>query len=128
MKRIGMGLPIESKGRAEMESDDRALKGTENAHIMWLLVYMIVVGTFLVQILHVWELEHAQPFSWWEAVNGGLGALFCLLPLCMGIAFRKLLKGELNKDQLSTRTYKICDLWIAQLLFIAYMAMALVEH
>jgi len=34
----------------------------------------------------------------------------------------------LNKDLLSARTYKICDLWIAQLLFIAYMAMALVEH
>jgi hypothetical protein len=111
-----------------MESDDRTLKGSENANILWLLVYMVVVSTFLVQVLHVWELTHAQPFSRWGAVNGGLGALFCLLPLCMGIAFRRLLKGELNKDLLSARTYKICDLWIAQLLFIAYMAMALVEH
>jgi amino acid transporter len=111
-----------------MESDDGALKGTENAHIMWLLVYMIVVGTFFVQVLHVRELTHARPFSWWDAVNGGLGVLFCLFPLCMGIAFRTLLKGELSKDLLSTRTYKICDLWIPQLLFIAYIAMALVEH
>ena len=111
-----------------MESGDRALIGTESAGILWLLAYVFVAVTFLGQVFDVSHRIHMQPLTWWDAVNGGLGVLSSLFPLCMGLAFRKLLKGELNKDLLTTRTYKICDLWIAQLLLIAYIAMALVEH
>jgi len=45
------------------------------------------------------------------------------VPLIMGLAFRKVLNGELEKEMLSARTYRICDFWIAQLLLYAYFAL-----
>jgi hypothetical protein len=111
-----------------MENEDRALKGTQNAWYTWQVVY---VGTFFVFLLRVacFVVDiPSRPFSWWHAVGGGIGPFLALVPLLMGLAFRKLLKDELGKEMLSARTYRICDYRIAQLLLFTYFTMMVYVH
>jgi hypothetical protein len=43
----------------------------------------------------------------------------------MGLTFRKSIRAERNSNRLSQRTYKVCSFWLAKLLIVAYIAMAL---
>jgi len=54
-----------------------------------------------------------------------VGLSYCLVPLFVGLAFRKTLKKELDQESMSLRTFKICDSGIAQLLILVYLGMTI---
>jgi len=108
-----------------MQSNDRALRGTGAAPELWGAVYMMLVFALLSRAIHAWLQYSGQPISWEQAVAVGIGLLLCPAPMLMGIAFRKLIKSELSRNQLSQRTFKICNFWIAQLVILAYISMVI---
>jgi hypothetical protein len=111
-----------------MESQDRALKGTENTGLLWMLVYLLIGVIFLDRAFNAWDAFHTQTFSWRILIDFGCQFLALPIPLTMGLAFRKTLKGELAKNLLSERTYRICHSWIAQLLLLAYICLAIIHR
>lgn len=108
-----------------MDSRDRALRGTAATPELWGAVYMMLVFAVLSRALHAWARFNGTAIDWQQAVVVGINILICPALLWMGIAFRSLLKSELNKNLLSLRTYKICNFWIPQILIMAYITMVL---
>ena len=108
-----------------MESNDRALKGTAAAPELWGAVYMLLVFALLVRALRAWEQFGGKPIGWQELVEIGVDLLICPAPLLVGIGFRRLVTRELGDSRLNTRTYKICNFRIAQLLVLTYITMVL---
>jgi hypothetical protein len=108
-----------------MESKDRALKGTAATPELWGAVYMLLVFAVLVRALHAWERYGGKPIGWQELVEIGVDLLICPAPLLVGIAFRRLVTRELGDSRLNTRTYKICNYRIAELLILTYVSMVL---
>jgi hypothetical protein len=108
-----------------MESNDRALRFTAATPELWGAVYMMVAFTLGARAFHAWERLAGKPMEWQDAVAIAVDVLICPVPLLMGYSFRRLLKREVNRSLLNTRTYKICNFWIAQILIIAYITMVL---
>lgn len=108
-----------------MEIKDRALQNTEYVGMYWGLVYVSTAASFLRRTENVWTIVHTHPFVWWGVVVIVLELFYCLLPLFLGLAFRKILKKEKDRELLSARTYEICDFRIAQLLLFVYVGMML---
>ena len=106
-----------------MGSEDRALQNTEYAGMYWVIVYLLALVAFLVRAGFEWNAAHAHPFEWIDAILSGMGLLYCLFPLILGLAFRRTLRKERMRELLSERTYSICNFGIAQLLFTVYLGM-----
>lgn len=105
-----------------MESNDSALRGTAATPELWGGVYMMLAFALFARGLHGWERFQGRPMGWQDLLALGVELFLCPAPLLVGIAFRKLIKNELKRSQLSARTFKICNFWIAQLLILAYIA------
>jgi hypothetical protein len=114
---------VKTERRDEVDNEDRALKGTQYTWFLWQVVYVSVAFAFLIRALNLWGAFLTGSYHWWHAVGWGGALLMTAVPLIMGLAFRKVLKGELAKETLNARTYRICDFWIAQLLLYAYIAL-----
>ena len=108
-----------------MQSSDRALRGTAATPELWGAVYMMLFFAVLSRALHAWARFNGTTFEWVQMITVSINILICPALLWMGIAFRSLLKNELRKNLLSTRTYKICNFWIPQILILAYINMVL---
>jgi hypothetical protein len=108
-----------------MQGTDSALRGTAATPELWGGVYMMLVFALLSRGLHAWETYGGQPFGWEQGLAISVELIFCPAPLLMGLAFRRLVKNELRKNLLNSRTYKIVNFWIAQLLILTYIAMVL---
>ena len=108
-----------------MQGTDRALKGTAATPELWGAAYMMLVFATLSRALHAWSRFNGTAFDWEQAGTVSINILICPALLWMAIAFRSLLKSELRKNLLSTRTYKICNFWIPQILILAYITMVL---
>jgi hypothetical protein len=106
-----------------MQSNDSALRGTGAAPELWGAAYMMLVFALFSRAVHAWLQFSGQPIDWQQALAVGFGILMCPAPLLLGIAFRKLIKSELSRNQLSQRTFKICNFWIPQLIILAYLTM-----
>src|SRR5579863_3058791 len=106
-----------------MEDKDRAMQNTEYTGMYWDMVYISTALAFVIRAANDWKASRAHPLDWLEAVHIGMGLLYCLLPLFLGLAFRRNLKREMDRDLLSLRTFQICSLRIAMLLFFVYMGM-----
>lgn len=98
-------------------------RGVEYAPLYWKINYFFCGMTFVERLLHGWKVLRTSPADPLEITTSVLTALFCFMPLLLGRSFLKRLKGELEKELLSPRIYDICNWRIAQLLFIAYLAM-----
>jgi hypothetical protein len=108
-----------------METRDQAMSGTAATPELWGAVYMMLAFAVLSRALRAWQQWSGHPFGWELLVNVGLDLLICPAPLLMGYAFRKLVTRELGKNHLSSRTYRICNYRIAQMLVVSYIAMVL---
>ena len=109
-----------------MDSKEAALSGTEYTKMYWGADYLLAGVVFLYRSTSLVEvILHGQPYDVQKIFMSGLSLVYCFLPLILGVAFRKLLKRELDRELLSTRTYLICNWRIAQLLFIVYIGMML---
>ncbi|MDR3774337.1 MAG: hypothetical protein P4L26_13360 [Terracidiphilus sp.] len=108
-----------------MESSDRALRGTAATPELWTAVYLMLVFDLCFRALRAWTQLDGKPIGWQEAVHIGVDLLVCPAPLLMAISFRKLLREEMSRNQLSSRSFTICNFWIAQLLVLVYVALAL---
>ena len=108
-----------------MQSNDRALRGTGAAPELWGAVYMMLVFALLSRAVHAWMQYSGQPFGWEQGLAVGFEILLCPAPMLMGLAFRKRMKSELSGNQLSQRTFKICNFWIPQLVILAYITMVI---
>jgi hypothetical protein len=108
-----------------MESNDPALRGTAATPELWAGVYMMLVFALLSRSLHALGRWDGKAIGWQQGIEIAVELLFCPAPLLMGIAFRKLIKTELNCNRLSQRAYKVCNFWLAKVLIIAYIAMVL---
>jgi hypothetical protein len=106
-----------------VDKEDRALKGTQYTWFLWQVVYVSMAFALLIRALNLWGAFLKGSYNWWHAISWGCALLMTAVPLIMGLAFRKVLNGELEKEMLSARTYRICDFWIAQLLLYAYFAL-----
>jgi hypothetical protein len=111
-----------------MKLEDRDPNERKGARIEWGGAYMFVGIAISYWAFRSWHLIHLQPFNWSDAINAGIYLVVCLVPLYAGLAFRKLLKSDLNEDLLSARTYQICDSQIAQMLALSYLAIVIFEH
>jgi hypothetical protein len=72
-----------------MESEDRALKGTENTGMFWTLLYLMAAAAFIFRSVDVWFAFHAQPFGWKKPVDLGFEILLLPVPLVMALPFGK---------------------------------------
>ncbi|HEY1904310.1 MAG TPA: hypothetical protein VGG56_17910 [Terracidiphilus sp.] len=108
-----------------MPSNDSALRGTGAAPELWGAVYMMLVFALFSRAFHAWMQYSGQPIGWQQTLEVGIPLVLCPAPLLMGIAFRRLIKSELSKGQLTQRTFKICNFWIAQLVILAYITMVI---
>jgi hypothetical protein len=108
-----------------MQSKDRALRGTVATPELWAAVYMMLVFALLNRALHAWSRLDGKPFGWQDIVQIALDLLVCPAPILMGIAFRNLVKDEVRRNQITPRTFKICNFWIAQVLILAYITMVI---
>ncbi len=108
-----------------MEDTDRALRGTSVTPELWTAVYLMLVFDLCFRALRAWTQMDGKPIGWPEIVHMGVDLLICPAPVLMGISFRKLLRDEMGHNQLNSRTFTICNYWIAQLLIIVYVALAL---
>jgi predicted transporter len=105
-----------------MEGKDRAmLQNTEYAGMYWGMVYILTVFAFLVRAANDWKVARNHPPDWLDATMMGMGLLYCLIPLFLGLAFRRALKREMDRDLLSPRTFQICSFRIAMLLIFVYL-------
>ena len=111
-----------------MKLENRDLTETEKTRLVWVITYAMAASTILFRTIHTWEIVHTPPFSWWRSAFGCFNLLFCLFPLLFGIAIRRSLKRDLNRDQLSPRAYQLYGYLIAMLVYFAYMAMVLYEQ
>jgi len=93
----------------------------------WGLDYTACGMVFLLRAVHLWGPMQSRPMEVSGLTLGGLALLYCFLLLWVARNFRRRLKGEMEKGSMSTRTFVVCDLRIAQLLLIAYMGMALFD-
>ena len=110
-----------------MSGEFQDLPGSKRTLVMWGLVALFAALTVSYRAAHVWSLIHAQASSGLVIAAWGMQLLFCLIPLGVGLAFRGLLKGELSRELIAARTYRMCDWWIAILLYFSYFAMVLYE-
>jgi hypothetical protein len=108
-----------------MQSRDHALRGTAAAPELWGGVYMMLAFVLLTRALHTWSSLKGQPVDGQHLFEIGLELVFYPAPLLLGSAFRKLMRGELRKNVINQRTYKICNYWTAKVLILAYIAMVL---
>jgi hypothetical protein len=108
-----------------MESNDSALKGTAATPELWGAVYMMLVFALLSRSLHAWERLAGKPVAWQDALEVAVDVLVCPAALWIGLSFQEMLKNELNRNNLSQRTYKLCNFWIARVLILAYIAIVL---
>ena len=108
-----------------MESNDPALRGTAATPELWAGVYMMLVFALLSRALKAWNRLEGQPIELGQIVQVAIDLLICPAPIFMGIAFRNLVKGEVRKNLVTPRTFKICNFWIAQLLILAYITMVI---
>jgi len=108
-----------------MQSRDRALRGTAAAPELWGGVYMMLAFVLLTRALRTWNSLKGQSIGEPQLFEVGLELVFCPAPLLLGSAFRKLMRGELRKNVINQRTFKICNYWIAKVLILAYIAMVL---
>jgi hypothetical protein len=115
---------MESNARA-LQSNDRALRGTAATPELWGAVYMMLVFALLSRALKAWNRLEGQPIELGQIVQVAIDLLICPAPIFMGIAFRNLVKGEVRKNLVTPRTFKICNFWIAQLLILAYITMVI---
>jgi len=106
-----------------MEGEDRALQNIEYAGMYWVIVYVMAPFALLFRAGFEWKVARLHPFGWIDAVLACVGLVYCLFPLSLGLAFRRALRKERDRDLLSERTYSICSFRIAQLLFIVYLGM-----
>jgi hypothetical protein len=106
-----------------MEVKDHAMQGTDDARMYWSIVYAFTVLAFLVRATNDWKAARTHPFDWMDTIFIGMGLLYCIIPLILGLAFRRNLKKERDRELLSVRTYAICNIGIAQLLFFVYLGM-----
>jgi len=111
-----------------MKLEDLDPNERKRARIEWGGAYMFVGIALFYWAFRSLHLIHLQPVNWSDAINAGIYLVVCFVPLYAGSAFRKLLRGDLDKDLLSTRTYQICDSEIAQLVALSYLAMVIFEH
>jgi len=108
-----------------MESHDHALKGTAATPELWGAVYMMLVFAVLSRSLHAWERLSGKSIGWQEALEVAVDVLVCPAALWIGLSFQTMLKNELNRNNLSQRTFKICNFWIARVLILAYITIVL---
>jgi len=106
-----------------MKSKEAALSGTEYTRMYWIADYMLAGIVFLVRMIQLAEIWSRRPIDSLNIFTSSLGLLYCFLPLLVGIAFRRLLGAEMQREMMGTRTYVICNWRIAQLLFIVYLGM-----
>lgn len=108
-----------------LQSKDRALRGTAATPELWGAVYMMLVFALLCRALRAWNRLEGQPLDWGQIVQVAVDLLICPAPILMGIAFRNLVRSEVRRNQITQRTYKICNFWIAQLLVLVYITLVL---
>jgi hypothetical protein len=108
-----------------MQIRDRALRGTAAAPELWGGVYMMLVFVLLTRALHSWTTLKGQPLGGPQLFEIGLELVFYPAPVLLGCSFRKLMRGELRKNVINQRTFKICNYWIAKVLILGYIAMVL---
>jgi len=108
-----------------MESNDHALKGTAATPELWGAVYMMLVFAVLSRSLHAWERLSGKSIGWQDALEVAVDILVCPAALWIGLSFQTMLKNELNRNNLSQRTFKICNFWLARVLILAYITIVL---
>lgn len=108
-----------------MQSSDRALRGTSATPELWTAVYLMLVFDLCFRALRAWTTMGGKPIGWQDAVHIGVDMLVCPAPILIGMSFRKLLREEMSRNQLSSRTFTICNYWIAQMLVLVYVALVL---
>jgi len=108
-----------------MQIKDRALKGTAATPELWGAVYMLLVFALLARALRAWERYAGRPLGWQDWIAIGVDLLICPVPLLVAIAFRRLVTRELGNSGINTRTYKMCNYRIAELLVFTYITMVL---
>jgi hypothetical protein len=116
---------IDSERGYGMETNDRALRFTAATPELWGAVYMMLIFTLAARAFHGWERLGGKQLEWPDALVIAVDLLVCPVPLVIGVAFRRLLKKEVHRSLLNSRTYRICNFWIAQILIIAYITMVL---
>jgi hypothetical protein len=108
-----------------MESKHPAPRGLAATTELWGAVYLMLFFTLAARAFHAWQKLDGKPIGWQDVIPIAIDLLISPAPLLMGFSFQHWLKREVDRSQLSPRTYRICSFWIAQLLVLAYITMVL---